>query len=161
MSSHQISRLTTVSHILYDREVLTLRQENKRLHQENEALKLKLFWKHHDIRTLQSNMVALFYHYRRQAAVLLNDQDEWTTYMQPIMQSYGLEVGIADEQSRPSSQSNLNVHFVCTRKYFITSYGAKLWKAKSVDDPEIQKLKLLFEDFADRSPNEWPARMSI
>ena len=41
------------------------------------------------------------------------------------------------------------------------TYGAKLWKAKSVDDPEIQKLKLLFEDFADTSANEWPARMSI
>jgi hypothetical protein len=160
-SSHQISRLTTVSHVLYDREVLTLRQENERLHQENEVLKLKLFWKHHDIRTLQSNITTLLIHYRRQAAVLLNDQVQWATYMEPIMQSYGLEVGIADEHRRPSSQSNLNVHLVCNRKYFITSYGAKLWNAKSVNDPEIQKLKLLFDNFADTSANEWPARMSI
>jgi hypothetical protein len=25
------------------------------------------------------------------------------------------------------------------------AYGAKLWKAKSVDDPELKKLKALFD----------------
>jgi len=93
--------------------------------------------------------------------VLLNDQVQWATYMEPIMQSYGLEVGISDEHRHPSSQSNLNAHLVCNRKYFITSYGAKLWNAKSVDDSEIQKLKLLFEDLGGPRWKEGPARVSI
>jgi hypothetical protein len=40
--SGQISRLTTVSHVLYDREVLELRQMNERLREEIEELKSKL-----------------------------------------------------------------------------------------------------------------------
>jgi hypothetical protein len=139
MSSGQIARLTTVAHVLYEREVLELRKEN-------EALKLELFWKKHDIRTLQSNIVALHLHYRMQATRprVGNGQHEWTTHVEPIIQSYGLEVGIVDQEGPIQPQSDLNVHFVCTRKFFIASYGAKLWKAKSVDDPELRKLKALF-----------------
>jgi hypothetical protein len=56
--SGQISRLVTVAHVLYDREVLELRHENERLLRENEKLhqeilefKLKLFLKYHDVDT--------------------------------------------------------------------------------------------------------------
>ena len=150
--SGQIARLTTVAHVLYEREVLELRQENERLHQENKALKLELFWKKHDIRTLQSNIMALRMHYRAIRPRLGNDQDEWTKHVAPIIQSYGLEVEIVDQEGLGQPLSDLNVHFVCTGKFLITSYGAKLWKAKSVDDPELWKLKALFDAFT--GPNQ-------
>ena len=35
-------------------------------------------------------------------------------------------------------------HFSGTDDWFLFSYGAKLWKSKSVNDPELQKLKSLF-----------------
>ncbi len=146
--SGQIARLTTVAHVLYEREVLELRQENERLHQENEALKLELFWKKHDVSTLRSNIVALCVHYRAIRPLVGNDQDVWTKHVQPIIQSYGLEVRIVDQESPIQPQIDLDVHLVCTRKFFIASYGAKLWKAKSVDDPELLKLKALFDAFS-------------
>lgn len=45
-TTNQISRLTTISHVLYDREVLALRQEN-------EALRHDLLWKEHTLHKLR------------------------------------------------------------------------------------------------------------
>ena len=40
---------------------------------------------------------------------------------------------------------DINVHFACRERYYVSHYGAKLWKATSVDDPELRKLKALFD----------------
>jgi len=48
--SGQISRLTTVSHVLYDKELLDLRREN-------EALKHDLLWKERTLRKLRDAWV--------------------------------------------------------------------------------------------------------
>ena len=134
----QISRLAAVSQVLYDREVLELRggnerlrQENKRLKQENSELNLKLFWKEHGIHELH---VAMFRVRRRRDFNYIFDDYEW---MGPLFESCGLE------------KNSHNAHLVCRNDYFITDYGTKLWKAKSVDDPELRKLKSLFDALKD------------
>lgn len=41
---------------------------------------------------------------------------------------------------------DVDAHFYQQRAIFtFWKYGSKLWKAKSVNDPELRKLKLLFE----------------
>ena len=45
-------------------------------------------------------------------------------------------------------------HFSSRDDWFVFTYGAKLWKAKSVDDPELQKLKSLFAILHQESPDE-------
>ena len=132
MTSH-VARLAAVSHVLYDREVLELRggnerlrQENERLKQENSELNLKLFWKEHGIHELH---VAMFRERHRRDFNYIFDDYEW---MGPLFESCGLE------------KNSHNAHLVCRNDYFITDYGTKLWKAKSVDDPELRKLKALF-----------------
>ena len=121
--------------MLYDREVLELRGENERLRQENKRLKqelnLKLFWKEHGIHELH---VAMFRVRRRRDFNYIFDDYEW---MGPLFESCGLE------------KNSHNAHLVCRNDYFITDYGTKLLNAKSVDDPELLKLKALFKVLKD------------
>jgi len=56
---------------------------------------------------------------------------------------------------RGPQESDLDTHLVCAGPYVFAAYGAKLWKAKSVDDPELLKLKALFDalnNFGDGPP---------
>ena len=57
----QIARLTTVSHLLYDREVLELRQMNARLREEIEQLKTKLAQRDSIIAQLSTATVRLMF----------------------------------------------------------------------------------------------------
>ena len=148
--SGQISRLATVAHILYDREVLELRQENERLLRENEKLheeiqefKLKLFWKCHDIDTLRSIM---FVYYRRNPN-LHTSKTIWNNWIESMLQDCELEVTSigCPLPYRGSEQIDLDTHLVCSSPYLIVGYGAKLWEATSIDDPELKKLKALFD----------------
>ena len=59
--SGQISRLTTVSHVLYDREVLELRQMNARLREEIEQLKTKLAQRDSVIAQLSNATIRLMF----------------------------------------------------------------------------------------------------
>jgi hypothetical protein len=148
--SSQIARLTTVAHVLYDREVLELRQENERLREENNALKLERFWKEYNLPKLGRAITHERIRYRFQTIErAFNPNIDWHFWMGPLIQSYGLEIEIVEDFHTPPS--NANVHFSCTRLYHITSYGAKLLKAKSVDDPELQKLKALVDELERRN----------
>ena len=64
-------------------------------------------------------------------------------WLMPLIQSCGMEIAVVNASHAP--QSELDVHFVCSSACCISSYGAKLWKATSVDDPELRKLKALFD----------------
>ena len=145
MSTSQISRLVTVSHVLYEREVLELRRENLLMHKENQELKLKLFWKEHDIYALNLAICASPKRQPPHADLYII----WNQWMEPMLKTCGLEVEAVS--TRASRQSDLDTHLVCSSPYLFHAYGAKLWKAKSVEDPELLKLKALFDALA--APN--------
>jgi hypothetical protein len=151
--SSQIARLTTVAHVLYDREVLELRQknerlwrENEKLHLENEALKLGIFWKYHHVEKLRFAMFV----YSSRHPNLASDNVILNAWVEPMLQNCGLEVESVHNQLTfyNSEQSDLDTHIVCSSPFKFVAYGTKLWKAKSVDDPELQKLKALFDALA-------------
>jgi hypothetical protein len=152
--SGQISRLTTVAHVLYDREVLELgrenarlREENERLRQQHQALTLKLFWKEHSVDELKaaSFRVSMNWAYIERVQII------WRPWIEPILQACGLEVEHVDcpLPYYGPQQRDLDTHLVCGGLYIIVAYGAKLLKAKSVDDPELLKLKALFKALKD------------
>ena len=145
-NSRQFARLALCSHVFYEREIIEQQKEI-------ESLKLKLFWKDYDVSELVKCMK--FASRRRLVSqsssyydILDMDYFMWTG---PVIQSYGLEVQVVDWQpGDPMTMPprvDLDTHFVCRRKYHITSYGSKLWKARSIDDPELKKLKALFDAF--------------
>ncbi len=152
-----MSRLALVSKVLSDRELFQLRRVNEEQRQEIDALKLELFWREFDIRKLRQIIGLARRHARTRYHI--TDENDWTSYIEPFLKEFGLEVQITDEvnpgdgsmQRAPFCEycmprSELDVHFTCDRVYHITFYGAKLWKAKSVDDPEVLKLKALYNE---------------
>jgi hypothetical protein len=141
MSSRpQFARLALVSKVLCDREAIELRKENERLYQENQVLKLTVFWRDHNISMLN------------EAMVLVVEYGMRNMWIRPILQACGLEVGILGGllPYSGSAQSDLDTHLVSTSRYTFVAYGTKLWKAKSFDDPELRKLKALFDTLADK-----------
>ncbi len=144
--SKQFARLALCSHVLYEREII----EQQR---EIEALKLRIFWHEYSVRNLQTAIVCEAARRRRlgQNDDTLTIQD-WYLWMGPVIQSCGLEVELIDqEHDQPVlvPPINIDVHLACRSKYFVTHYGAKLWKARTVDDPELHKLKALFKALYD------------
>jgi len=139
--SGQISRLTTVAHILYDREVLELRQENEKLHEEIREFKLKLFWKCHDIDTLRS---IIRVYYRRNTNLHTSCSNDWIESMLQDCELEVVSIGCLLPY-RGSEQIDLDTHLVCSYPYLFVGYGAKLLEATSIDDPELKKLKALFD----------------
>ena len=149
------SRLALVSKVLCDRELFELRRVNEKQRQEIDTLKLDLFWREYDISKLRRVISLVRIHYRTRDHI--TDQTDWALYIEPILREFGIDVQITDNNptrgilEEPFGEyymprSELDVHLTCTRYYTITSYGAKLWKAKSVDDPELLKLKALYDD---------------
>jgi hypothetical protein len=140
--SGQISRLTLVSHILYDREVLELRQENQRLLKDIAGLKLNLFQQEHDVFRLTIAMCTFHSRHPNTENGILN------VWIEPMLQKCGLEVVNVGVPYRGLLQNELDTHLVCTSPFTFVAYGTKLWKAKSIDDPELLKLKALFDALA-------------
>jgi len=144
------SRLALVSNVLCDRELLELRQENKRQRREIDALKVELFMDDHNINKLAMAVSLMCLHYRALLNVRHDDQTEWSLWIEPMLSEFGLCAQIDDEYL--DDRSDLDVHITRTSYCIITSYGTKLWKAKSVDDPEMQKLKAFLRHCEMHSP---------
>ena len=160
-----MSRLALVSKVLCDRELFELRRVNEKQRQEIDALKLAMFWREFDVSKLRRVISLVRIHYRTRDHI--TDQTDWTLYIEPILKEFGIEVQITDDNptrgvlEEPFAseyympRSELDVHLTCTRHYTITSYGAKLWKAKSVDDPELLKVKALYNEVKSVVNNEF------
>ena len=138
--SGQIARLALVSHVLYEREIL----EQKK---EIESLKLKLFWKDYSIRNLQTAIVCEANRHLNKHDPTL-DREHWFLWVGPMIESFGMEAVLIDQE--PDQRAlvppiDINAHFACRERYYVSHYGAKLWKATSVNDPELRKLKALFD----------------
>jgi len=156
----QFSRLALVSHVLYEREIIELRQKN-------EALELRLFWKDHCVPKLLNAINScntwlkicnceecrLFQRYtgfvQRSERIFECHFMEWFS---DLLTTHGLtfvdnnatwvECPHIDE----TDGSPLDVHFVnATREWDHVLFGTKLTNAKHVNDPELKKLKALFE----------------
>ena len=166
MSNKEIHKLALVSKILLDREVLHLRQEN-------EPLRLQLFWKDLSRSHLQELM--------REA----NQAEEgprckcWSCavsgrieegaqpgeaackfkeFFEALMAQCGLTAvtDVQIDQNPVGSHmsmddgnqvyDNVDAHFhhLTRDDWWVWTYGARLWKCQSADDPELAKLKALF-----------------
>jgi hypothetical protein len=78
MSQGQISRLATVSHILYDREVLELRREN-------ESLRHDLAWKERTLHKLREAFAAYMRENTRDCAVELRKLRTMLVYFEETL----------------------------------------------------------------------------
>ena len=159
-ANKQFSRLALVSHVLYEREIVELRQKN-------EELELKLFWKDHCapkllhaicsgnswFRICNCEECRLFQRYsgfvQRSNCMLECHFMEWFA---GLLQGHGLTsvdnnaTWVDCPHIDGTDGSPLDVHFVnATGEWDHILYGTRLTNAKHVNDPELKKLKALFE----------------
>jgi hypothetical protein len=161
-----LDRLASVSRLFMDARVVELRKQNERL-------KLELFWIKHSIQKLKDIMkhanygrdasvscncwkCSLAKRIPKGTLVDNNKKCKFLPYFEALMQDCELsyeglpgahthENHISDEEG---NVCDVDSHFVETtmRGGFLHkfTYGSKLWKAKSVDNPELKKLERLF-----------------
>jgi hypothetical protein len=141
------------------------------LSEECEALKLKLFWRDHNVSKLQeamrnsymSSSVAANCHCLACAKSGRMDEDGRTPvgfecmfkpFFEGLLAELGLTFkrvvwngGLVHEASEASVVMDVDVHLATIERsdWVHFTYGAKLWKAKTVEDPELKRLAALFE----------------
>ena len=133
------ARLAVCSRVLYEREVVEQQKLIKEQAKEIKSLKFEIFSYKYSLDKLWQ--ILLCQGVRRLSEDLTLERGYM--WLRPLIDSCGLELVVVDEHHAPRSE--LDVHFVCRFGCCISSYGAKLWKATSVDDPELMKLKALFD----------------
>ena len=161
-----VERLAVVSKILFDTRLLELKREN-------EALKLKLFWKDHSPFFLKEAMstanqaeggpacacLACFVSGRHESEygeVPEKKPCAFKPWFDQVLQDHhmGVAVGLPPEPvwvdgSVVDSGTDVlddGQHFtnLGSDDWVYWTYGSKLWKATSVRDPELVKLERLF-----------------
>ena len=159
-----VERLAVVSKVLFDTRLLELKREN-------EALKLKLFWKDHSPFFLKEAMstankaeggpacscLACVVSGRRESEPGEAAEQKPCTFkpwFEQVLREHDMSVGHVVDVPRVDGRvvdSHNDVfdddqHFTnfagCDWRWW--TYGSKLWKATSVRDPELAKLERLF-----------------
>jgi hypothetical protein len=159
-----VERLTLVSKILLDTRLLELKREN-------EALKLKLFWKEHNPAHLKAAMylantadggpacsclacVVSGRYASDDGEIPENKPCVFKSWFEQMLREHDMSVGHVVDVPRVDGSvvdSHNDVfdddqHFTnfagCDWRWW--AYGSKLWKATSVRDPELAKLERLF-----------------
>ena len=154
--------------------LLELQRENESLKLENEALKLKLFWKEHGPGELNAairlaNYVVGGYwccclactvsgrHEKRYGETDENKPCTFKPWFEQILGEHDMSIGrglpdvpIWVDGSVCDSGNNVlddGHHFsnLASQDWFCWTYGSRLWKATSVLDPELAKLERLFK----------------
>jgi hypothetical protein len=161
-----VHKLALVSKLLLDKEVIHLRQEN-------EALRLKLFWKEHNRSELRDRMREANQAHEGPRCTCLScavsgrkeDEEEtlpwgaackFKPWFEELLTQCGLttETGVQIEQEPIGSHMSVpdgnmvydvdaHFHHLTRDDWFTWTYGARLWKARSADDPELAKLHAL------------------
>jgi hypothetical protein len=161
----QISRLATVSKILYEQELLALRQEN-------EALKLSLFWTKYSPTNLKTLMsCANECHPEAPQCKCIpctvsgrhsgdaSSDDMWTCGFKPwfvqklaeCQMDNGYITADSNKHTHECDDSgdvwDVDAHLVQIGRsdWNTFTYGIKLYKASYINDPELLKLKKLFD----------------
>jgi hypothetical protein len=130
------ARLALASHVLYEREIVEQRQEIEALKRKNAELELKLFWKDYGVAQLKEAMQSESYRRRQSHPNESQRYNLWYEWMGPIVKACDMEASCCDDE---------NTHLICKmQNYYMVSYATRLRNAKSVEDPELQKLKTLF-----------------
>jgi len=170
-----VTNLMSVSRVLYDKAMVALMQENA-------ALKLQLFWKDHNVEKLKDAMIIANEgtgpHCKCIACVISGRKSETDTSYDSIctfkpwfenhLSALGIQTatavydgtfethmsgnGIENDPEHIVFDHDSHLCHISRDDWFMFTYGAKLWKAKSVDDPELQKLKSLFAILHQESP---------
>ena len=159
-----IDKLVLVSKLLIDQRFLELKQEN-------EGLKLELFWKKYNVAKLKREMESWNLLCGPQCKCIkccggglagdyeLEDIQQRVCGFKPAFEGlatvHGLMLGNASHSAdkRLPHVSNdkyggvfdIDAHIIQEHYGLGWNYGAKLWKARSVSDPELKKLVALFE----------------
>ena len=159
-----IDKLALVTKVLMDRRFLELKEEN-------EFLKLKMFWHTHNIKKLNKAMIEgnLYVSqckcenccYQGRAGHILKTETEdrvcgFKPWFEEMIIGCGLTIGDCSGQPIYAGLPHMD-DVVYDNDYHIlneyhghcpiwsgTAYGGKLWKAKSVSDPELKKIAALF-----------------
>lgn len=166
MSDRSLDKLALVSKIMLDERVVALRQENERL-------RLHLFWKDHSVSELKEMMM----HANRTEpkchclacgvggrlypeSRLLPPGSTCTfkPWFENIVAECGMTcvTGVGKEMEPVETHMSCGVrnwvydadahfHHLSRDDWMSWQYGAKLWKAESANDPEVLKLKRLFK----------------
>ena len=138
------------------------------LQRENEALKLKLFWKEHNNEIMENAMchaneavcgprcscLTCQVRGRYSRGVTQNEQCTFKPWFEQVLREHDMSVGhVVDvpriDGSVVDSDNNVfddDQHFTnfAGADWRWWTYGSKLWKATSVRDPELAKLERLF-----------------
>jgi hypothetical protein len=159
-----VERLALVSKILFDVRLLELKREN-------EALKLKLFWKDHNDKKLNAAMTTANNSHGGPACSCsacavsrryLGESSEtkpctFKPWFEQVLEENGMSIarGLPDVPiwvkgsvvDSPHDVLDDGHHFsnLESQNWFFWKYGSKLWKATSALDPELMKLERLFQ----------------
>ena len=146
-----VDKLALVSKVLLDQRFLELKQEN-------EQLKLKLFWKEYNtFRLVKLISLANRYGGPNCPCALCTRHPHvevpctFTPWFEEKLLACGLTFapyGVSGQQHDAGLVYNVDHHLLYINIEFSVwvapTYGTKLWKATSVSDPELQKLVALF-----------------
>ena len=138
MQSDQLARLALCSRVLFERTIIDQQQQIVALRDELQALKLRLFFSEYSIGNLQIAMMRVGYRKTPRKPF-----EDWFLFMDPLMD--GFKVVRVEGEMFPD-KVDLEVHFACNGRGEIVSYGAKLCNATSVDDPELKRLVVMFDE---------------
>ena len=164
MGDEALDRLACVSRLLMDQRVIDLRRENERL-------KMCLFWRDHGTMQLReclmyANLFAPGAPGCRCISCCINkgtydvDMDnpcKFYYWIKDMMERHGMTVEIQKEamavvSSHPSSPGYVcdqDCHFVVRTDWFeraYFTYGARIWRAETVSDVNLQKLARFFDE---------------
>jgi hypothetical protein len=186
-----VDRLALVSKVLLDARFLELKRENERFKRENERLKLSVFWADHSIHMLKKWMqyankrraqcqCEVCRHLERwdENDTFEDEECKFGPWFKEALQMHGLSFenggsayvecdflgGVALREDYP--KPDVSVHFYLYGRqpynsWFSWAYGAKLWKAETIHDPELLKLKALFDYIRELSDwDDWNSKWS-
>ena len=165
----QLDRLALISKLLLEPRILELRNENERL-------KLELFWKNHSKSQLQDLMQVCNQECKCLSCAVSGRMEEgpvsvplgapckFKAWFDQQLAMHGLTtiqgVQLGQDPVGPHMSCNdgdsvydvdAHFHHITRDDWFIWMYGSKLWKAKTVNDPELMKLQALFRSLSDHA----------
>jgi hypothetical protein len=147
-----VDKLALVSKVLLDQRFLELKQEN-------EQLKLQLFWKEYNRKALKKAMIRanLLGGYFCMCGGCCENMGPrpctFKPWFEETVRACGLTFGPNDDDERDNEFDailGMDYHLINIKsnRWGTPIYGAKLAKAKSVLDLELQKLAALFKALA-------------